>query len=90
MVTATSPFGVRLRQWRQQRGLSRLGLAAMIGSTGRHLSFPETGRSRPSRQMVLRLADALAMPLRDAHELLHAAGLPAGHPTGGLHDPDRG
>ena len=52
MVTATSPFGVRLRQWRQQRGLSRLGLTAMIGSTGRHLSFPETGRSRPSRRTV--------------------------------------
>jgi transcriptional regulator with XRE-family HTH domain len=83
-----SPFGARLRQWRMQRGLSQLSLAGQVGSTGRHISFLETGRSRPSRQMVLRLADCLAMGLRDTTELLHAAGLPAGYPTVGVDGAD--
>jgi transcriptional regulator with XRE-family HTH domain len=74
-----SPFGARLRQWRRQRGLSQLGLAAATGSTSRHISFLETGRSRPSRHMVLRLAEALGASLREANELLHAAGLPAAY-----------
>jgi transcriptional regulator with XRE-family HTH domain len=74
-----SPFGARLRQWRRHRGLSQLGLAAAAGSTPRHISFLETGRSRPSRQMVLRLAEALGASRREANELLHAAGLPAAY-----------
>ncbi|OLB66898.1 MAG: hypothetical protein AUI10_01470 [Actinobacteria bacterium 13_2_20CM_2_72_6] len=78
-----SPFGTRLRHWRRHRGLSQLGLAAQVGSTGRHISFLETGRSRPSRQLVLRLADTLGMGLREANELLHAAGLPAAYPRAG-------
>jgi len=81
MTIEASPFGTRLRQWRRQRGLSQLGLAGQVGSTGRHISFLETGRSRPSRQMVLRLADTLAMGLRETNDLLHAAGLPARYPT---------
>jgi transcriptional regulator with XRE-family HTH domain len=80
-TSQASPFGTRLRQWRRHRGLSQLGLAVQVGSTGRHISFLETGRSRPSRQMVLRLADTLDMGLRDANDLLHAAGLPAAYPT---------
>jgi transcriptional regulator with XRE-family HTH domain len=80
MTTHASPFGVRLRQWRQHRGLSQLSLAGQVGSTARHISFLETGRSRPSRQMVLRLADSLDTGLREANELLHAAGLPASYP----------
>ncbi len=86
-VTTTSqasPFGARLRQWRQHRGLSQLALAGQVGSTGRHISFLETGRSRPSRQMVLRLADTLDIGVRGANELLHAAGLPAAWPHLGL------
>lgn len=75
-----SPFGARLRQWRASRGVSQLALAARVGSTSRHLSFLETGRSRPSRQMVLRLGEALDVPLRERNELLHAAGLPAVYP----------
>jgi transcriptional regulator with XRE-family HTH domain len=75
-----SPFGARLRQWRRHRGVSQLSLAGQVGSTSRHLSFLETGRSRPSRQMVMRLADALSVGLRETNELLHAAGLPATHP----------
>jgi transcriptional regulator with XRE-family HTH domain len=88
MTIEASPFGTRLRQWRQQRGLSQLGLAGQVGSTGRHISFLETGRSRPSRQMVLRLADTLAMGLRDTNDLLHAAGLPASYPTAAVDSPD--
>lgn len=56
-ATTLSPFGARLRRWRASRGVSQLALAGMVGSTARHLSFLETGRSRPSRQMVLRLTD---------------------------------
>ena len=88
MTIEASPFGARLRQWRRQRGLSQLSLAGQVGSTGRHISFLETGRSRPSRQMVLRLADTLAMGLRDTNDLLHAAGLPASYPTAGVDSPD--
>jgi transcriptional regulator with XRE-family HTH domain len=88
MTIQASPFGARLRQWRRHRGLSQLGLAGQVGSTGRHISFLETGRSRPSRQMVLRLADALGMGLREANELLHAAGLPAAYPHVGFHSTD--
>jgi transcriptional regulator with XRE-family HTH domain len=83
-----SPFGARLRQWRRQRGLSQLGLAVAADSTPRHISFLETGRSRPSRQMVLRLAEALGASLREANELLHAAGLPAAYLQAELASPD--
>jgi transcriptional regulator with XRE-family HTH domain len=79
-----SPFGARLREWRRQRGLSQLGLAVAAGSTPRHISFLETGRSRPSRPLVLRLAEALGVSLREANELLHAAGLPAAYPQAEL------
>jgi transcriptional regulator with XRE-family HTH domain len=85
---AASPFGARLRRWRAHRGISQLALAAKVGSTPRHLSFLETGRSRPSRQMVLRLADALGVGLRGANDLLHAAGLPATYPQADLDGPD--
>jgi transcriptional regulator with XRE-family HTH domain len=77
MTTPGSPFGARLRQSRRQAGLSQLALAGRIGSTGRHISFLETGRSRPSRGMVLRLAGTLGLGMGDTNELLHAAGLPA-------------
>jgi len=83
-----SPFGARLRRWRTHQGISQLALAAKVGSTPRHLSFLETGRSRPSRQMVLRLGEALGVPLRERNQLLHAAGLPAAYPAADLADPD--
>jgi transcriptional regulator with XRE-family HTH domain len=87
---AGSPFGVRLRRWRHQRGLSQLALAGLVGSTPRHISFLETGRSRPSRQMTLRLAGALDVGLRESNTLLHAAGLPAAYPQAGLDGADLG
>jgi transcriptional regulator with XRE-family HTH domain len=83
-----SPFGARLRQWRRHRGLSQLGLAGRVASTARHISFLETGRSRPSRQMVLRLAATLDVGLRESNELLHAAGLPSTYPQVALDGPD--
>jgi len=81
MTTQASPFGARLRLWRRHRGLSQLTLAGRVGSTGRHISFLETGRSRPTQQMVLRLAKVLDIDLREANQLLNAAGLPAALPA---------
>lgn len=69
------PFGAQLRQHRQRRGLSQLQLALMAGTTARHLSFLETGRSRPGRDLVLRMGEALALPLRERNVLLNSAGL---------------
>ena len=73
-ATADSGFGRLLRQWRAQRGLSQLDLAVEAGVSSRHLSFVETGRAQPSREMVLLLARALDVPLRDRNDLLVAAG----------------
>jgi transcriptional regulator with XRE-family HTH domain len=66
--------GTLLRDWRRRRRLSQLDLALDAGISARHLSFVETGRSRPSRDMVLRLAEQLDIPLRDRNGLLLAAG----------------
>jgi DNA-binding XRE family transcriptional regulator len=71
---AGSPFGARLRQWRHRRGLSQLALAGLVGSTGRHISFLETGRSRPSRQMALRLADSLDVGLPSTRPRRNSSG----------------
>jgi transcriptional regulator with XRE-family HTH domain len=67
-------FGPRLRQWRQQRGLSQLALALQAEVSTRHLSWLETGKSQPSRAMVLRLAAQLQVPLEERNQLLVAAG----------------
>jgi transcriptional regulator with XRE-family HTH domain len=67
-------FGALLRQWRVAREKSQLGLATRAGVSARHLSFVETGRSRPSREMVLLLGEALDVPLRERNALLEAAG----------------
>lgn len=67
-------LGSLLRQWRGVRGKSQLDLASEAGTTPRYVSFVETGRAQPSRQMVVRLARALAVPLRERNELLLAAG----------------
>jgi transcriptional regulator with XRE-family HTH domain len=66
--------GQLLRQWRDGRRLSQLELANRTGVSARHLSFLETGRARPSREMVIRLADQLDVPLRERNHLLLAAG----------------
>ena len=67
-------FGGRLRWWRERRGLSQLDFAGAAGTSQRHLSFLESGRTAPSRDMVLRLAAALDLPLRQQNALLLAAG----------------
>jgi transcriptional regulator with XRE-family HTH domain len=68
------PFGELLREWRQRRRMSQLDLACEAEVSTRHLSFVETGRSQPSREMVLRLSERLDVPLRERNALLTAAG----------------
>lgn len=70
----TQPVGNLLRDWRKRRRLSQLDLACEAEISSRHLSFLETGHSSPSREMVLRLAEQLAVPLRERNALLMAAG----------------
>jgi transcriptional regulator with XRE-family HTH domain len=71
---SASPLGARLRYWRVQRRLSQLELALLSGVSARHLSCAETGRARPSREVVHALAAALDLPLRERNALLMAAG----------------
>jgi transcriptional regulator with XRE-family HTH domain len=71
---AAAPFGEHLRQWRQRRRMSQLDLSAEADISTRHLSFVETGRSLPSREMVLRLFERLDVPLRERNTMLMAAG----------------
>jgi len=59
VTITTEPAGSLIRRWRQRRRLSQLELSELAGTSTRHLSFVETGRATPSREMVLRLADAL-------------------------------
>src|SRR5215470_12958955 len=68
------PFGELLRAWRTARKLSQLDMAEAAGVSARHLSYLETGRSHPSREMVLLLGDVLDVPLRERNALLDAAG----------------
>ncbi|WP_035793706.1 helix-turn-helix domain-containing protein [Kitasatospora mediocidica] len=68
------PVGQLMRGWREQRGLSQLALASRADISTRHLSFLETGRSAPSREMLLRLAEHLDVPPREQNRLLLAAG----------------
>jgi transcriptional regulator with XRE-family HTH domain len=63
-----------LREWRERRRLTQLDLANLAATSSRHLSYVETGRSRPSREMILRLAEALDVPLADRNRILLAAG----------------
>src|SRR4051794_38591912 len=83
----TTP-GDQLRDWRQRRGLSQLELAAEADVSSRHLSFLETGRSMASRDMLLRLADCLQMPLRAQNALLHAAGFAPAYTERPVEDPE--
>lgn len=85
---ATPPVGTLIRQWRQRRRLSQLDLAGDAEISTRHLSFVETGRSLPSRGMVLRLAERLDVPLRERNRLLHAAGYAPLFRERSLDDPD--
>src|SRR5258708_16229203 len=72
--SASPAIGELLRSWRRRRSLSQLELALNASVSSRHLSFVETGRSRPSREMVLHLAEQLEVPLRERNTLLLAPG----------------
>lgn len=71
---ATTPLGHLLREWRSARGMSQLDLALRAGFSARHVSFIETGRTQPSRQALLVLAETLDVPLRERNKLLEAGG----------------
>jgi transcriptional regulator with XRE-family HTH domain len=75
-----------LRQWRKRRNLSQLELASRSAVSTRHLSFIETGRSRPSREMILHLAQRLELPLRERNRVLLAGGFAPAYPAHALED----
>ncbi|MGJ5813406.1 helix-turn-helix domain-containing protein [Paludibaculum fermentans] len=83
----TAPVGALLREWRQRRRMSQLGLACEAEISSRHLSFIETGRSQPSRGMILQLADHLRIPPREKNALLAAGGFASVYPERSLDDP---
>jgi len=85
-VTEAAP-GALLRDWRRRRNLSQLELAHRAGVSTRHVSFIETGRSRPTSGMILRICDQLGVPLRDQNRVLLAGGFAPAHPEHGLADP---
>jgi len=72
--THTSHFHTSLRNWRKSRKLSQLELALDAEVSQRHISWLESGRSQPSREMVVRLSEAMDVPLRERNQLLNAAG----------------
>ncbi|WP_316744059.1 helix-turn-helix domain-containing protein [Streptomyces sp. MK7] len=93
-VPPTAPagqgVGPLLRAWRERRRVSQLELALRADSSARHISFIETGRSRPSEEMVLRLAEHLDVPVRERNALLLAAGYAPHYPETALDDPALG
>jgi transcriptional regulator with XRE-family HTH domain len=74
MSVETIPVGDHLREWRRRRRMSQLDLACEAEVSSRHLSFVETGRASPSREMILRLAEQLEVPMRERNVLLVSAG----------------
>jgi transcriptional regulator with XRE-family HTH domain len=86
-VEARAGIGELLRHWRRVRGKSQLDLAGDARTTARYVSFVETGRAQPSRRMVVRLARALDVPLRERNALLLAAGYAPLYPAGALDSP---
>jgi transcriptional regulator with XRE-family HTH domain len=86
-TSAVRPVGDLLREWRERRRLSQMALALDAEVSTRHLSFLETGRARPSREMLLRLAEHLSIPLRERNTMLLAAGYAPAYPERSLNDP---
>ena len=82
--------GILLRDWRRRRRMSQLDLALEAGVSARHLSFIETGRARPSAEMVGQLAEHLGVPLRDRNTLLLAAGYAPAYAERTLEEPEMG
>jgi len=88
MKAHADSIGFLLRQWRQRRRLSQLALALDAGISQRHLSFLESGRSQPSRDMILQLSRQLDLPLRDRNVMLHSAGYAPYFPQRPLNAPE--
>jgi len=84
---ASESIGELLKQWRSRRRLSQMDLAFDVGVSPRHLSFVETGRSRPTSDMILRLTEHLNVPLRERNTVLLAGGYAPAYPEHGLDDP---
>jgi transcriptional regulator with XRE-family HTH domain len=82
------PVGELLRRWRGRRHLSQLELALEAGISARHLSFVENGKSAPSRETILRLAEELELPLRERNDLLLAAGYAPVYSEAALDSPE--
>jgi transcriptional regulator with XRE-family HTH domain len=88
MTAMTRDVGGLIREWRRRRRLSQLDLASEAEISQRHLSFLESGRSRPSRDMLLHLAEQLGVPLRERNVLLTAAGFAPAYPERAFDDPE--
>lgn len=87
-VISNPDFGNQLKLWRSRRRMSQLDLALEADISTRHLSFVETGRSQPSREMVMHLAERLDVPLRDQNRLLVAAGFAPVFSERDIHSPE--
>src|SRR4051794_25373783 len=88
MSAPPQPVGRLLREWRQRRRLSQLELSIQAEISTRHLSFVETGRSRPTPEMIVRLTEHLDVPLRERNQLLLAGGYAPAYPQHGLDEPE--
>jgi transcriptional regulator with XRE-family HTH domain len=88
MTGAARPVGELLRDWRERRRLSQLELSIQADISTRHLSFVETGRSRPTPEMIVRLTEHLEVPLRERNQLLLAGGYAPAYPQHGLDAPE--
>ena len=82
------PVGRLLREWRERRRLSQLELSIQADISTRHLSFVETGRSRPTPEMIVRLTEHLDVPLRERNQLLLAGGYAPAYPQHGMDEPE--
>jgi transcriptional regulator with XRE-family HTH domain len=87
MTNPTPSIGQLIREWRQRRRLSQFDLACDAKISAKHVSFLETGRAMPDREMVLHLAERMAIPLRDRNVMLHAAGFDPTYQERPLDDP---
>jgi transcriptional regulator with XRE-family HTH domain len=86
-VDSEARVGAAVREWRERRHVSQLALALGAGISARHVSFIETGRSRPGREILLRITEHLEVPLRERNQLLLAAGHAPAFPELPLQDP---
>jgi transcriptional regulator with XRE-family HTH domain len=87
-VNSHPQIGELLRRWRERRGRTQLELALDTGISARHLSFVETGRSKPGADIILRVAEQLQIPFRECNQLLLTAGYAPVFPERSLHDPE--